>query len=142
MNEFKFFLPVQVRSNDIDAWWHVNHSIYLHYLEQVRMEYLYQLGMFDGHSFHDMGLIMADMHISYRRPVVLFQKILIAARIGSIGNKSLKFHYQILDEETRKVHVEAESIGVGYDYRTQKTIPISKSWREKISAFEGIDFNM
>jgi hypothetical protein len=32
-------------------------------------------------------------------------------------------------------------VGVTYDYRAHTSIPVPADWREKIAAFEGVDFS-
>jgi acyl-CoA thioester hydrolase len=140
MNEFRFYQPIQVRYNDIDAQGHVNNAKYVTYFEYARFGYITELGLWDGKSFMKLGLIVADCHISYLAPIKLNQHIKVGTRVSRIGNKSLIFSYQIEEVETVKVMATAEMIMVSYDYRTEKTTPVSNNWREKISQYEGVDF--
>jgi acyl-CoA thioester hydrolase len=66
MSEFRFFYPVQIRYADLDAQWHVNNARFLTILEQARLSYIRQLGLWDGKSFLDLGLIVADVHIAIK----------------------------------------------------------------------------
>lgn len=139
MPDFRFHYPVQVRYSDLDAQWHVNNATYLVYLEQARMAYLLELGLWDGNSFFDIGLIIGDIHIRYRAAVTLHQKIRVEMRIAQIGVKSLTGEYRIVDVETGKLMATAEIIQVAYNYHQQRSIPVPESWRQKISAFEGLE---
>ncbi len=104
-------------------------------------EYLVALGLFDGKSFFDVGLIVADVHMAYLAPIALTQKIQVGVRVAHIGNKSLRFEYQIEDVETGKPLATAETIMVAYDYHQHTSKPVSDAWREKITAFEGLETN-
>ena len=140
MESFKFFYPLQVRYADLDPQWHVNNAHFLMFLEQTRFAYLIETGLFDGKSFFDLGLIVADVHVTYRAPIDLSQKIRVGCRVSRIGNKSLTFEYQIEEESTGLVFATAETIMVAYDYHAHRSIPVSEEWRKKIAAYEGKEF--
>lgn len=140
MDAFVFSVPVVVRYGDLDPQWHVNNARFLTFLEHARMAYLMKLGLFDGENFFDFNLIVADIHISYRAPIKLNQKVKVWIRTEKIGNKSFVFAYEIRDDESGQVLATAESIMVTYDYRQQKSIPVPSEWRNAISELEGKQF--
>ena len=103
MAQFHLFVPIQVRYGDIDAQGHVNNSKFLTYLEQSRVEYLFKLGLWDGQDFQEVGLIVADVHIAYLLPIELRQSVQVAIRVAHIGNKSLRFEYEVQNTATGAV---------------------------------------
>ncbi len=138
MTPFRFLYPIQIRYGDLDPQWHVNNARFATYLEQARSSYLMELDLFDGHSFFDIGLIVADVHIAYLAPMTLTQKICVKMSVTRIGNKSLTMEYVIEDEQTGQATARAETVMVAYDYHTNQSIPISDEWRRKIAGYEGI----
>jgi len=138
MSEFRFFLPIQVRYGDLDPQWHVNNAKFLTYFEQARFGYLVELGLWDGRSFLDLGLIIADVHIAYKAPVFLGQKIRVGVRVSKIGHKSITYTCQMEDEDSHAVLATAEIVGVSYDYHTHSTRPVPQEWRQRISKYEGL----
>ncbi len=138
MAEFRFHLPIEVRYGDLDPQWHVNNARYLSFFEQARMAFLVQLGLWDGQDFNRLGLIVADVHIAYLAPMVLFGKYRLDQRVARIGNKSLLFEYQIVDETSGEAMARAETVMVTYDYDRHASIPVPESWRRKIAEFEGL----
>jgi len=137
MADFKFSIPIQIRYGDLDAQWHVNNSRFLTFMEQARFEYLQQKGLFDAVSFLDLRMIIADVHIAYKAPIVLNQKIAVDTRTAKIGNKSITFDYEIRDEETGVVCATGEVVGVCYNYRSHETTKVPVEWRKKIAEYEG-----
>jgi acyl-CoA thioester hydrolase len=140
MSGFKFYYPIQVRYGDLDAQWHVNNSKFNTYLEQARYQYLIELGLFDGKSFLDFGLIVADVHVAYRAPIQLAEMIRVGVRVARIGTKSILFEYIIENESSAEIKAQAETLMVAYDYHNLASIPVSSDWREIISTYEGVDF--
>jgi len=140
MEEYHFIYPIQIRYGDIDPQWHVNNARYLTYLDLARIHYWKNLGLWDGESFADLNLVLADIHISYMRSITIRDSIQVRMGISSIGNKSLRFEYFIEPIDRQFIFARADSVNVAYDYRQQKSYPIPQAWRDKISAFEGKPF--
>ncbi len=140
MDEFKFYLPLQVRYGDIDAQGHVNNAHTLTFIEQGRFAYLRALGLWDGTDFFALPMIVADVHISYLAPVYFTQNVRIGVRVGRIGNKSVTFEYAIQDCDTGQVTTRAETVMVYYDYHTHTSLPVTAEWRQKISDYEGREY--
>ena len=138
MPAFRYYCPIQVRYGDLDPQWHVNNARTVTFLEQARFSYLIQLGLFDGVSFFDVGVIVADVHVTYLAPIRLTHKLRVGVRVARIGNKSFIFEYQVEDENSATILATAETVMVAYNYHTQNSIPVPPDWREKITAFEGL----
>jgi len=138
MSEFRFIYPVQIRYADLDAQWHVNNARFLSIMEQARLSYILQLGLWDGKSFLDLGVIVADIHIAYKAPIELEEKIEVALRVSRLGNKSITMENEIRNAQDHSIKAQAEVVLVAYDFRSKKTIPVPESWRKKITEFEGL----
>jgi acyl-CoA thioester hydrolase len=70
MSEFRFYHPIEVRYGDLDPQGHVNNAKYLTYFEQARVVYWIEMGFFSkDQSFMELGVILADVHITYFEPV-------------------------------------------------------------------------
>ncbi len=140
MADFKFYISIKVRYADLDAQWHVNHTRFLTYMEQARMEYVMNLGLFDGETFLDLRAIVADAHITYFSPIKLTQDIRVGTRTKKIGNKSMVYDYVIEDAACGDVLAKGEIVSVAYNFREQKSIRVPDEWRKRISEFEGHTF--
>jgi acyl-CoA thioester hydrolase len=138
MSEFHFYLPVQIRYGDLDPQWHLNNAHTVTLIEHGRTDYLRKLELWDGKDFLNLGLIVADVHVSYLAPARLDENVRVGVRVARIGNKSLTFEYVLEDQDSGQVLVRAETIMVAFDYRTNQSIPVSQDWRQKIQKFEGI----
>jgi acyl-CoA thioester hydrolase len=139
MSAYRFYHPTEVRYGDLDPQGHVNNAKHLTYFEQARVAYMIELGLFTkDQSFMKIGVIVADVHITYLAPVYFGQNIQIGVRTAKIGNKSMTWEQNVLDADAGKELSRGELVIVTYDYGTGKTISIPQEWREKISAFEGL----
>jgi len=140
MSKFRFTQPISVRYGDLDPQWHVNNARFLSYIEHARMNYLLKLGLFDGHSFWDLPLIVADMHVRFIKPIEMTDDVVVGMGVTHIGTKSLLLECEITNADGSVVFATAENTMVAYDYRTKKAIPVSDELREIFGNFEGKSF--
>jgi acyl-CoA thioester hydrolase len=138
MSDFRFYHSVEVRYGDLDPQGHVNNAKHLTYFEQGRVAYMIELGLFTkDQSFMEIGVILADVHLTYLEPIYFGQNIKVGVRVARLGNKSMTWEQIIVDADTGKELSKGEVIIVTYDYKTEKTIAIPQEWREKFEAYEG-----
>lgn len=138
MTAFRFFHPLEVRYGDLDPQGHLNNAKYLTYMEQGRISYLKHLGLWESGSFLDLGIILADVHITFRHEVCYGEPVRVGVRISRLGNKSLDMHYLLENSQSGQEYASGSSVLVAYDYHRQQSIPIPDLWRNVISAFEAI----
>jgi|SRR5687768_11297482 acyl-CoA thioester hydrolase len=132
-----FYHPIEVRYGDLDPQGHVNNAKHLTYFEQARIAYLVELGLFTkGHSFMEIGVILADIHITYLAPIYFGEPVKVGVQVVKMGTKSMTWAQNIVDVKTNKELAKGEVILVTYDYKEQKTINIPHEWRETINRFE------
>ena len=139
MSQFHFYHPIEVRYGDLDPQGHVNNAKHLTYFEQARISYLVELGLFTkDQSFMEIGVILADVHITYLAPIYFGEHIKVGVQPVKLGTKSMTWAQNIMDVKTGKELARGEVILVTYDYEAEKTINIPHEWREAIKQFEGL----
>ena len=139
MADFRFYHPIEVRYGDLDPQGHVNNAKYLTYFEQARIAYWIGLGLFTkDQSFMEIGVILADVHITYFEPVYYGQNVKVGVHAAKLGNKSMTWEQNIVDADTGKELAKGEIVIVAYDYKAGKTMSVLQEWREKIIEFEGL----
>ncbi len=139
MSDFRFYHPVEVRYGDLDPQGHVNNAKHLTYFEQARIAYWIKLGLFTkDQSFMEIGVILADVHLTYLEPIYYGQNIQVGVHVSKLGNKSMTWEQNIVDADTGKELARGEVVVVAYDYRKEQTMSIPQEWREKITQFETV----
>ena len=135
---FRFYHPIEVRYGDLDPQGHLNNARYLTFIEQARVQYFLKLGLWNGGSFLDVGIILAEVRVTFLAPVLFGQSVRVGARFSRLGNKSMDMEYVIEDAETGNELATGSSVLVAYDYHQEQTIPIPDGWRQVIRDFEGL----
>jgi len=139
MSDYRFYYPIEVRYGDLDPQGHVNNAKHLTYFEQARIHYMIELGLFTrDQSFMQIGVIVADVHITYLEPIYFGRNIKVGVHAAKLGSKSMTWEQNIVDTDTDREAARGKVILVTYDYKDEKTIPVPQPWRERITAFEGL----
>jgi acyl-CoA thioester hydrolase len=138
MEGFRFKHPIEVRYGDLDPQGHLNNAKHFTYIEQARVNYIRHLDLWDGESFLDLGFILANAQITYRKPIRLGDPVLVGVRVTRLGNKSLTMDYAIENAETCELYASASTVQVAFDYHSKVTVPIPEDWRIRIIEYEGL----
>ena len=138
MTNFHFYHLIEVRYGDLDPQGHVNNAKFLTYMEQGRVFYLKQLKLWEGGSFQNLGIILADVQITFRKAIQFGDPVRVGVRISRLGTKSMTSEYCIEDARDASEFATGSSVLVAYDYQNKRTVPIPEEWRKVILQFEGL----
>lgn len=138
---FRFFYPIEVRYGDLDPQGHVNNARYLTYFEQGRIAYVRKLGLWSGGSFLEIGFILADAHVIFRRPVCFGQDLRLGVRVTRLGGKSMTMEYSLQDASIQDEMAAGSTVLVAYDYHNACSVNIPAAWKEAIAQFEHMHEN-
>ena len=138
MSRFGFYQPIEVRYGDLDPQGHVNNASYLTFIEQARIAYIRHLGLWRGGSFLNLGIIPADVHLTFSAPLLFGEAVQVGSRVSRLGNKSLTMEHVVEEATTHTEFATASTVLVAYDYRTGQAIHIPAEWRQVIARFEGL----
>lgn len=128
---------VDVRFADCDPLGHVNHAVYLTYLEQARFSLWRRLWGFNGETARTaaggVGLILARAECDYRIPATYGDTLEVSLALASIGRTSFTYEYEIVDAAAPRVMATARTVIVLYDYTAAKPVVIDDARRAELS---------
>lgn len=118
---------VEIRWRDMDAFRHVNNSVYLTYLEETRDEwFLAVLG--NGLLLNDF--VLARCAIDFRSPLTQDDgHIDVQVRCTRVGTSSVTMAERVLSARDGRLAAEAESVVVHTDPATGKSRPLTDEIR-------------
>jgi acyl-CoA thioester hydrolase len=121
---------IEIRWRDLDAFNHVNHIVFLTYLEEVRDEWL-------GRVLSDpelvWGYVIARVEIDYRRELTLEDDVVVArCTLDRLGTRSVTTSESIVTRDGETA-AEAKAVLVARDEKTARSRVISEDER---AAFE------
>ena len=138
MTDFHFYHLIEIRYGDLDPQGHVNNAKFLTYMEQGRVFYFKQLKLWEGGSFLNFGIILADVQITFRKVIQFGDPVRVGVRISRLGNKSMTSEYRLEDTRDSSEFATGSSVLVAYDYKMKSTIPIPEEWCKAIMEYEGL----
>lgn len=124
----------EVHFRDLDVLGHVNNVVYAGWLESARIHYYLDLMEL---PLEQIGLILAEMTISYKAPAYFGERLAVGVRVGAIGNKSFTMDYLIVREGDEAVIASGKTVLVAYDYKVGSTVPVSAEFRRRVAARQG-----
>jgi acyl-CoA thioester hydrolase len=119
----------EVHFRDLDVLGHVNNVVYAGWLESARIRYYMDLM---GLPLERLGLILAELTISYKAPAYFGERLAVGVRVSSIGTKSFVTEYLIVREGDEVVIATAKTVLVCYDYELGTTVPVSEEFRRRV----------
>lgn len=125
-----------MRWSDMDAFGHVNNVVFLRYLEEARIDFMFRLAPGDGSPSFSGGSVVARHEIDYVRPLVhRHEPVIVESWVTKISAASLTIAYEVKEaDEPDKVYVRASTVVVPYNLESQRPRRISaeeKSFLEK-----------
>ncbi len=138
MTDFHFYHLIEVRYGDLDPQGHVNNAKFLTYIEQARVFYLKQLKLWEGGSFMNMGVILADIQLTFHKAIEFGDQVRAGVRVSRLGNKSMTAEYRLEDVRDESLYATGTSVLVAYDYHARRSVSIPMAWRKAIRQFENL----
>ena len=122
---------VEIRWRDMDAFKHVNNSVYLTYLEEARDEWFLEV-LGNGLLLNDF--VLARCAVDYRSPLTQDDgDVDVELRCTRVGRSSITTAERVLSGRDGRVAAEAEAVLVHCDRETGKSRPLTDEIRVAFS---------
>ena len=121
--------PVIVESpviwGDMDAYEHVNNTVYFRYFESARIAFFDQLKFKEVKDETGIGPILASTQCRFRIPLTYPDTVSIGARVTDVEGDRFTMHYRVVSHQHKKVAAEGEGLLIAYDYKalTKAALP-------------------
>lgn len=121
-----------IRWGDMDAYGHVNNTVYFRYMEQARVEWLeeQQLVVRPGGD----GPVIINAACTFLIPMTYPGTVEVRTYIGAIGRSSAQTHVEMRIVGDERVYAEGAAKVVWMDTRTGKSVPLPDSLRAALEA--------
>ena len=130
-SDFDYWSPINTRWRDMDALGHLNHAIYLGYMETARVDVYTQLGFTGIRKDMDESTILGSMDVHYLSQVKHPASLDVGHRICRVGSKSFDFLAAIFRENEEEPVCSALFKMVAFNYDLNKAIPVPDLIRQK-----------
>lgn len=133
MKRLVYTSRIPVRWGDMDAFGHVNNTVYFRYMEQVRIEWMESF--YNMQSLLETGPVLVSTQCNYLHPVKYPDQVEVQLYLGKVGRSSFETHYQMyrLDAD-RTLCADGSGTVVWVDRSTEKSIALPETVRAQFSA--------
>ncbi|MCB1582520.1 MAG: acyl-CoA thioesterase [Xanthomonadales bacterium] len=111
--DFDQAFPVQVELpvqwGEMDAFGHVNNTVYFKYFETARLAYFNEVGVMEDMQKEGLGPILAETSCRFKRPLVFPDKVLVGATVLENHEFGFLMQYGIYSQQQQAV----TTIGTG-----------------------------
>ena len=121
---YPILLCQDVLWGDMDAFEHVNNTVYFRYFEDARLELFEKIGVNEYKSKHNIGPILAATSCNYKLPLIYPDRIQIGARYSIQSPKKINMNYVVHSEKYSGLAAEGEALLVYYDYNQGRSCEI------------------
>ncbi|GGW79717.1 acyl-CoA thioesterase [Streptomyces lomondensis] len=122
-----------LRWADMDAYGHVNNVVFLRYLEEARIDFLFR-----PEKDFKQGSVVARHEIDYKRQLVhRHEPVDIELWVTEIRAASFTLTYEVKDGDV--VYVRASTVIVPFDFEAQRPRRITSEEREFLQEYTDDD---
>ncbi len=136
LGRYPAHLELPVQWGDMDAFAHVNNTVYLRWFESARIAYFEAISVAQVLGSSSVVPILARASVDYRQPVTYPDRVRIDATVTKLGNTSFTMAYRAFSHTKRALVAEGEAIVVMLDAASGQKTPLSPALRDAIAAFE------
>jgi len=131
-------IDVPVAWGDMDAFGHVNNTVYLRWFESARIAYFDRVALIGEMKATGTGPILARASVNFRKPVTYPDRVAVSARITDVRTTSFTMIYSACSAGLGGALVaEGDSVVVMIDYGSGEKRAVNEDLRKRIATLEG-----
>ena len=135
--DYPVVVKVPVAWGEMDAFGHLNHTIYFRYMETARISYFEKLDFPDFLERNPVGPILGAISCRFRAPLAYPDRVSVGVKVSQIEKDRFMMSYSIFSHKSWRLVAEGESTIVCYDYRQNRKAPVPDKLKNGIVELEG-----
>jgi acyl-CoA thioester hydrolase len=116
-------ISIPVRWGDMDAYGHVNNTVYFRYAEQARIEWLESLGV-RVIPDQDEGPVIINASCTFLKPITYPATVEVRTLVGKPGRSSIPTYFEMRCTGEEELYAEGASKMVWWNPRTGKSLDL------------------
>ena len=133
---FRHQLRITTRYPDLASVGVVSSAAYSNYLEQSRVTYYRDLGLWHGLTAN-IGVIIAQISVDYLLPLTIEDRaVVVWSRVSRLGGKSFEMETLVLRGSDGVLAAKGKTTSVTYDYVQDAAVRVSEEWRQLMIDYE------
>jgi acyl-CoA thioester hydrolase len=127
-----FEMSMPIRWGDMDAFGHVNNTVYFRYMEQVRISWFEQMGMV-GSNADGQGPVIVNASMEFLKQLHYPGDVIGRMSVATPGRSSFDTGFALVRaDDPGTIYARGAARCVWIDYAAGKSVPVPDRLRETI----------
>ena len=123
----------KVTWGEMDAFNHVNNTIYFRYFENARIQHFEELEFMEYLKRENIGPILAETQCRFKSPVVYPDILHIGLNVQELGADYFIQAYTIVSEKMGRVVAEGTGRVVCFNYKENRKVDLPATLKDKLN---------
>jgi acyl-CoA thioester hydrolase len=132
-------LTIPVQWGEMDAYGHVNNTVFFRYFESARIVYLERCGFLEAYDVDRVGAILHSTDCRFRLPLIHPDTVQVGARATGVLEDRFTMTYRIVSLSADAVAADGTGVVVAYDYKANRKTALPDLVRRRIAQLDGVD---
>jgi len=132
--QYSYYIERQIEWADMDAFQHVNNTMYFRYFEKVRFDYFEDYGFIKSKTEEQIGPILASTQCRFKLPLSYPDTILVGTCITDLQADRFLMKYAIYSLGLERLAAEGDGLIICYDYGKGEKAPIPSDIFSRLQA--------
>jgi len=137
LSAFPVVIRTMVHWGEMDAYGHVNNTVFFRYFETARIAYLDRCGFLAAYDRDHVGAILHSTSCRFRRPLFYPDDVLVGARTIDVSDDRFTMGYRIVSLAQNAVAADGTGVIVSYDYGANTKTALPAAVRAGVAALRG-----
>lgn len=132
---FPVISDITVAWGEMDAFGHLNNTIYFRYMESARIAYFEELNIENFSSASGVGPILAHTSCDFIQAITYPDKVRVGVKTNKLGNTSMTMEHLLVSDKLGIV-AKGKAIVVTVDYEKGAKVPLPLELVQSIQLLE------
>ncbi|BCS97226.1 thioesterase [Desulfoluna limicola] len=129
-------IDIPISWGDMDAFQHVNNTVYFKFFESARIAYFEKLHVMDVMSTTGVGPILAATKCRFKIPLTYPDTVSVGAKVDAIEQERFIMTYAVISHRHKKIAATGEGEIVTFNYQRNQKAPVPDEVRHRILDLE------
>lgn len=132
LNVYPVVIEIPVSWGDMDAFQHINNTVYFKYFESARISYFEKLEFLEVMNNTGIGPILAATKCRFKIPLTYPDTVSVGAKVEAIEKDRFIMTYAVVSHNHKKIAALGEGEIVTFDYKNNKKASVPDEIIDKI----------
>lgn len=135
--DYPVIIERDVAWGELDAFQHVNNTVYFRYFETARIAYFEALAVASFLDLSGVGPILAETSCRFKAPLNYPDRIAVGAKVSAASADRFEMSYAVASQTLGRIAAEGKGLVVAFDYVHGKKAELPDAVRARLEALEG-----